>query len=349
MTATATIDVKAKPVFDYGHISHDEKAWLENAAIEIEQRHAAIEDNVKAIGRRLTEAKARLPHGQFTSWVESKFPFKIRMAQGYMRVYEVFGENPQLTAHMKGFGIEALKLIASSVSSLEPEQQEAKVQAIAAANEAKIEFHGQQLTVAEVRQLLRTQQHDIGQLKTQNEMAAATVKIERANTQRAVARLEAQIESENERIEAAKNAAYQETLQDFEQEMSALEAKNLETERRLKELKGNPSPEMQAEIARLEQNKQLIQRDIRDLVEERGQLARSVKSEGDRQEIIKLAQLFNDHAGQMLANFSLLGLEPLPDEAIADAVEGLKRVELLAAHIKENLGEGQYPPQEDEE
>ncbi|MHB8125250.1 MAG: DUF3102 domain-containing protein [Desulfitobacteriaceae bacterium] len=43
------------------------------------------------IGRRLTEAKALVPHGEWSKWLEDEVNFTQRTAQNLMRIYEEYG------------------------------------------------------------------------------------------------------------------------------------------------------------------------------------------------------------------------------------------------------------------
>ena len=54
------------------------------------------------IGRRLTEAKAMLPHGRWLEWLEVNVEYSERTAQELMRMYEEYGRNtnPQAIADL---------------------------------------------------------------------------------------------------------------------------------------------------------------------------------------------------------------------------------------------------------
>lgn len=45
-------------------------------------------DNAIEIGSLLTEQKSKLPHGEFTAWIDSNMPFSGRTARNYMKLYE---------------------------------------------------------------------------------------------------------------------------------------------------------------------------------------------------------------------------------------------------------------------
>ncbi len=349
----ATIEVRAtaiKPAFDYGDISHEERSWFESAAIEIEARHNSVWENTIAIGQILTEAKQRIQHGKFSAWVEAKFPWGNRMAQYYMAIAQELGEaNTNCGSYLGGIGVKGLAAIASAVSGQNEVDKQQTLATIAEANQAKLEFQGESLTLAEVKKRLEIQQRDIGQLKTQTQMAETAIRQERANAQQSAALLQSHKESEAKRIEAAQQAAYQDTLKGVEQEMSALEAKVLAKDREIKELRLNPDPKMQQAIAQMEQDRRLLQRDIDGLKSQRTQLKQRVHTEEENQQLINLAKVFRKDAGEFYTAFSLLGLENLPDEAIADVREAVARIKLLATHIEENLGEGQIPVEDEEE
>ena len=55
--------------------------------------------NIIDIGRRLNEAKAVLPHGEWLPWLEDQVHFSEKSAQNYMRVAREF-PNPQLVADL---------------------------------------------------------------------------------------------------------------------------------------------------------------------------------------------------------------------------------------------------------
>ena len=44
------------------------------------------------IGRRLTEAKSLLPHGEWGDWLREQVDFSQRTANNFMRVFEEYGD-----------------------------------------------------------------------------------------------------------------------------------------------------------------------------------------------------------------------------------------------------------------
>jgi len=62
----------------------DEISRLHN---EIFQQAETMLQNIMRIGELLVQQKQKLPHGQFTKWVEENLPFTNRTAQNYMKVF----------------------------------------------------------------------------------------------------------------------------------------------------------------------------------------------------------------------------------------------------------------------
>lgn len=64
-------------------------------AVEIrslqQQARIVVMSYAVEIGRRLCEAKAVVPHGEWTSWLEEKVQFSQSTAQNYMKMHERFG------------------------------------------------------------------------------------------------------------------------------------------------------------------------------------------------------------------------------------------------------------------
>lgn len=50
------------------------------------------------IGRRLTEAKALVPHGEWGKWLEERVEFEKSTANNLMKIYEEYGNSPNLQA-----------------------------------------------------------------------------------------------------------------------------------------------------------------------------------------------------------------------------------------------------------
>jgi hypothetical protein len=72
---------------------------LEQITLEVKFYLNQTAQNIIEVGKRLTQAKDMLPHGEFGNWLDKKFCLTIRTAQKFMQVSERFGNTP-LTAHL---------------------------------------------------------------------------------------------------------------------------------------------------------------------------------------------------------------------------------------------------------
>lgn len=64
---------------------------LEIVAAEIRSYTWSMLANIIEIGRRLTEAKEMLPHGQFMSWCTENFGYSKSQTNNFMRLFEAYG------------------------------------------------------------------------------------------------------------------------------------------------------------------------------------------------------------------------------------------------------------------
>ena len=62
-------------------------------AAEIRSLTATMLWNVIEIGRRMMEAKALLPHGEFGPWLEQNTAYSQRTANNFMKLYDAYGDN----------------------------------------------------------------------------------------------------------------------------------------------------------------------------------------------------------------------------------------------------------------
>lgn len=86
------------------------EARLNELAMEIEiirrQTVATVLAGACEIGKRLIEAKNRLPHGAWGSWLAAHVDYSERTAQNLMQLYEGYGKSdPQALADMQGLSI----------------------------------------------------------------------------------------------------------------------------------------------------------------------------------------------------------------------------------------------------
>ena len=61
-------------------------------AAEIRALTSTVLCNIIEIGRRFTEAKALIPHGQFGQWLEESTGYSQRTARNFMKLYDAYGD-----------------------------------------------------------------------------------------------------------------------------------------------------------------------------------------------------------------------------------------------------------------
>ena len=88
------------------------------------------------IGELLAQQKARLPHGEFTEWVQEHLPFTPRTARNYMRVWR---ERALLKAENVSGLSEGYRLLASDT---EPADLRTQLHQLLAQWGAEIDSHG---------------------------------------------------------------------------------------------------------------------------------------------------------------------------------------------------------------
>lgn len=69
-----------------------ELTTVENEIILLKkQAQQVVLSYIIEIGKRLVEAKALVPHGEWSEWLENKVEFSIRTAQNYMKIFDEYG------------------------------------------------------------------------------------------------------------------------------------------------------------------------------------------------------------------------------------------------------------------
>ena len=81
--------------YDYDLIAEEHRSPVMLAARRIKMMGNRIRTDLIHIGKELTEAKQRLPHGQFGDWLAVEFEMSDRSARRFMRIYEGWGDNPE--------------------------------------------------------------------------------------------------------------------------------------------------------------------------------------------------------------------------------------------------------------
>lgn len=96
--------------YNYAEIDPQHREEVREAAIDIRQRTKRASDDILEIGRRLSEVKELLPHGQFTDWVKEEFDLSGRTAQNLMNVAQRFLDKSETVSLL---GTSVLYLLAS--------------------------------------------------------------------------------------------------------------------------------------------------------------------------------------------------------------------------------------------
>ena len=82
------------PPFDYDALDEGTRAAVLGCRDEIERRVRRSVGDLVAIGRTLTEAKERLPHGQFGRWLAAEFGWSWQTANNLMNVARLGDQIP---------------------------------------------------------------------------------------------------------------------------------------------------------------------------------------------------------------------------------------------------------------
>ena len=95
--------------FNYASLDAEARIVVQQRTTEIRDLTRRTAQDIIDIGRKLTEVKQRLEHGQFGAWLQAEFSWTDRTAQRFMQVAEKFGEN----RHVVEFAPSALYLLAA--------------------------------------------------------------------------------------------------------------------------------------------------------------------------------------------------------------------------------------------
>lgn len=227
---------------------------LEIVAAEIRSYTWSMLTNIIEIGRRLTEAKEMLPHGEFINWCTENFGYSRSQTNNFMRLYDAYGSEQKslfgAELNVQTFGhlnySKALALLALS----SPEEREEFVethdvdnmttrelqQAIKEKEEAEARAKQAEKATEEIRNereaislALKHAQDQVRELENR----PIEVAVEKDEAAVAAAAKEAREQAE---AEAAKKIAGMETkLQKAEQELEKAKAEAEKTETAAKE------------------------------------------------------------------------------------------------------------------
>lgn len=215
---------------------------LEIVAAEIRSYTWSMLANIIEIGRRLTEAKEMLPHGQFMSWCTENFGYSKSQTNNFMRLFEAYGseQNSLFGAELnrQTFGTlnysKALALLAlpspeeretfieeNDVENMTTRELQAAIRAKQEAEERmeamKRDQEGSEKALAEARERIQ----ELAKLNDELEHRPVEVAVERDEKaiEEAVAAVKAEAEKQNERAQAG----LQKQLADAEKKLAAAE------------------------------------------------------------------------------------------------------------------------------
>lgn len=195
------------------------------------------------IGKKLTEAKAMLPRGEWAEWLQDKVEFSQRTATDFMRIYKeygsdqisLFGGNSQAIANL-GY-TKALQLLAIPAAERESFVEENNVDELSTRQiDELIKERNEALKKAEETERLQ-EQLDIAEArakKSESDRAFAAEKLKTALDEKA--QIEAKLQKEKDKLKRLKdNPTVPDELKE-KLKSEAEEAAKKEYEKRAREL-----------------------------------------------------------------------------------------------------------------
>lgn len=274
--------------------------WMIRRQVEQTALSGAIE-----IGRRLTEAKELLPHGEWGKWLQEEVSFSQRTANNFMRLYaeygdaqvSLFGGNPQALADLPY--TKALQLLAV------PEEEREE---FAAAN------HVADLSSRELEKLIR--ERDAAQEETAQAEAARD-----ETARRLAAALEAQEDAakagaaQRSRAEVAEAKA-----KELEDKLDKAKTKYKLARQELRQLQENPTIPQDAMDKLRREAEEKAAREAAEKAEKEQETLRAAKAQAeqgakDARELARQAEAQRDAAQRALALAN-------PDAAVFAALYG---------------------------
>lgn len=222
---------------------------IEAVTCEILQLKQDLAHNIIDIGKRLIEAKAMLPHGEWLPWLSERVCFSEKTAQNYMRVAREF-PNPQALADLGA--TKALTLLA-----LPPEERETFMEENNVVDMTSRELEKAIRERDEARQAAETAQADARSAEESRAKMEADMKaleeIHRsaqegeAQAREALAKAQAELKALRERPvdvavevdQKAVEAARAEAVAEMQAKVDAAEAARKAAEKRLKAAEGS--------------------------------------------------------------------------------------------------------------
>ncbi len=88
---------KIKTFFDYTTLSSHKQVIIKECTGEIKERLRRTARDIWEVGKRLTEVRSQLEHGQFEGWLSAEFGWSRRTAYNFINVYEAFSDCANFT------------------------------------------------------------------------------------------------------------------------------------------------------------------------------------------------------------------------------------------------------------
>lgn len=179
--------------------------------LKTEAQHMAVYYICK-IGKKLTEAKAMLPHGEWAEWLQDKVEFSQRTATDFMRIYKeygsdrisLFGGNSQAIANL-GY-TKALQLLAIPADERESFVEENNVEELSTRQiDELIKERNEALKRAEEAEHLK-EQLDIAEArakKSESDTAIAAEKLKTVLDEKT--QIEAKLQKEKDKLKKLKD------------------------------------------------------------------------------------------------------------------------------------------------
>ena len=98
-------------------LSNQDKEYLKDTAIEIKLIVKQTSQNIIDIGNKLKEAKARVGHGHYLTWIKDNFEWSDNQAQIFIKIANKFG-NADTYQHLD-YGTNVLRLLSQDNTSQE--------------------------------------------------------------------------------------------------------------------------------------------------------------------------------------------------------------------------------------
>jgi hypothetical protein len=92
--AQAPDDPTILDIADLAAIDANDRGWLAGHARAIRTLAGNIKSECWEIGRRLTDCKARVGHGNWYAWIDREFGWSEKTAENFMNIYKM-GSNPK--------------------------------------------------------------------------------------------------------------------------------------------------------------------------------------------------------------------------------------------------------------